>query len=556
MNQVELKKLLDEFRALPAETEWLEFKEAKRSFDFDDIGKYFSALGNEANLKDKPCGWLIFGVADKTRKLVDTRYREKRADLDSLKAELGNHSTKRITFIEIYELPLPEGRVIMFQIPAAPRGIPIAWKDHYYARDGETLVALNIHEIEQIRGQAGQNDWSLEICDAVGIDDLNPEAVLQARKQFLLKNPGFAAELEKWDDKTFLNKAKLTIQGKVTRAALILLGKAEAEHFISPAVSRITWILKNEKNIEKDYAHFGPPLLLNIEKVFLKIRNLNYRYLPDNTLFPVEITQYDSWVLREALNNCVAHQNYELNGRITVLECPDRLMFSNMGNFMPGSVENVIRQDAPPAVYRNRFLADAMVNLNMIDTIGSGIKKMFETQRRRFFPLPVYDLKDPGKVTVSIEGKIIDPNYTRLLGKQADLDLGIVMLLDKVQRKIKISKSDSLSLKAMRLVEGRYPNLFVSARIAAITGGKAKYIKNRGLDKKYYQKLVVTFIETNGSATRAEINELVLTKLPDILTNIQKHRRINYLLTEMSCKLKVIRNEGTDRFPKWVLNRV
>lgn len=554
MNQAELKKLLDDFRALPAETECLEFKEAKRSFDFDDIGKYFSALCNESNIKNKPCGWLIFGVADKTRKLVDTRYREKRIDLDGLKAEIGNHTTNRITFVEIYDLPSPEGRVVMFQIPAAPRGIPIAWKGHYYARDGETLVPLNIHEMEQIRGQAGKSDWSLEICEAADIDDLSPEAILQARKQFLLKNTGLTEESKKWDDKTFLNKAKLTVQGKVTRAAIILLGKAESAHFLSPAACEITWVLKDDKSIEKDYAHFGPPLLLNAEKVFAKIRNLNYRYLPDHTLFPVEITQYNPWVLREALNNCIAHQNYELNGRIAVVECPERLIFSNLGSFMPGSVENVIRQDAPPAVYRNKFLAAAMVNMNMIDTIGSGIRKMFETQKSRFFPMPVYDLKTPGKVTVSIEGKIIDPNYTRLLVENTDLDLGTVMALDKVQRKIKISRSDCLSLRARRLIEGRYPNLFVSARIAAITGGKAKYIKNRGLDKKYYQKLVVTFIETNGSATRAEINELILSKLPDILTNAQKHRKINYLLTEMSCKLKTIRNEGTDRFPKWVLN--
>ena len=177
----------------------------------------------------------------------------------------------------------------------------------------------------------------------------------------------------------------------------------------------MTWILKDEDNIEKDYEHFGPPFILNIDKLFNKVRNLKYRYLPDGTLFPIEITQYDPWVIREALHNCIAHQDYELRGRINVVESPDDLIFSNMGSFIPGSIEEVIKMDAPLEQCRNHHLARAMVNLNMIDTIGSGIKKMFLTQRQRFFPLPDYDLSRPDRVVVTIQGKILDENYTRLL---------------------------------------------------------------------------------------------------------------------------------------------
>lgn len=68
MTQEELKKLLDELRTYPAETEWVEFKEAKTSFSFKELGPYFSALTNEANLKNQSYGWLVFGVADKTKK--------------------------------------------------------------------------------------------------------------------------------------------------------------------------------------------------------------------------------------------------------------------------------------------------------------------------------------------------------------------------------------------------------------------------------------------------------------------------------------------------------
>lgn len=158
MTHEELKKLLDELRTLPDEAEWVEFKEAKNTFHFDELGKYFSALSNEANLKNKEHGWLIFGIEHKNRKIINTKFRSNRTDLDSLKSEIANKTTNRITFVEIYELHFPEGRVIMFQIPGAPKGIPVAWNGHYYGRYGESLVALNIQEIEQIRNQGQQYD--------------------------------------------------------------------------------------------------------------------------------------------------------------------------------------------------------------------------------------------------------------------------------------------------------------------------------------------------------------------------------------------------------------
>lgn len=149
-------------------------------------------------------------------------------------------------------------------------------------------------------------------------------------------------------------------------------------------------------------------------------------------LFPVEISQYDAWVIRESLHNCIAHQDYRLNGRVNVVEEPDAILFTNLGDFLPGSVEEVILKDAPPEFYRNRFLAEAMVNLNMIDTIGSGIKRMFTQQRQRNFPMPDYDLSEPGKVKVRIIGKIMDERYTRMLMQRTDLGLLEVIALDKV----------------------------------------------------------------------------------------------------------------------------
>lgn len=70
MTPADLQAKLDGLLKLPAETEWVESREARPNFDSDDLGKYFSALSNEANLKGETAGWLVFGVQDQPPKVV------------------------------------------------------------------------------------------------------------------------------------------------------------------------------------------------------------------------------------------------------------------------------------------------------------------------------------------------------------------------------------------------------------------------------------------------------------------------------------------------------
>jgi len=208
MEQYELVQTLNRLRNLPAETEVVEFKEAKNNFDFSDLGEYFSALCNEANLKNKPFAWLVFGVEDKKHQIVGSNYRPLRKDLDSLKKEIADQTTLRITFIEIYEIEQDNKRVILFQIPAAPKGIPVTFKGHYYGRDGEALVPLNIEEIERIRSQVVTDDWSMGIIDDATLADLDETAITKARENYIIKFPEHTTDVDNWDNITFLNKAK------------------------------------------------------------------------------------------------------------------------------------------------------------------------------------------------------------------------------------------------------------------------------------------------------------------------------------------------------------
>jgi len=551
MAATNLEDILNDLRSLSAETEVVEFKEAKTNYDFSKLGKYFSALSNEANLKGKPYAWLIFGIENKKHAIVGSQYRPKRKDLDSLKGEIANKTTNRITFIEIHELNFKEGRVIMFQIPAAPKGIPITFDGHYYGRDGEELVPLNLEEIERIRAQATTEDWSAAIIPEASIDDLDEKALTIARLNFKSKFPEKVQEVDTWNDITFLNKAKITIKGKITRTAIILLGKEESEHFINPAEAKIRWLLKDAYGNDKDYLIVSCPMLLAVDKIYSKIRNLKYRYIKSDTLFPEEIDQYEPYAIREAVNNCIAHQDYTKHGRINVVEMDDHLVFTNLGSFIPGSVERVVKDDAPEEHYRNRFLATAMFNLKMVDTAGGGIRKIFNYQRQRYFPLPDYDLSG-GKVKVTLTGKVLDLQYAQLLAKNKELSLDDIILLDKVQKRKPLTETEEKRLKVKKLIEGRKPNYFISIAVAQNTGLKATYSKNRAFDKDYYLDLIEKAIKEHGSMTRGEIDDLLWKKLPDWMEDNQRKNKINNLLSELRKKSRIY-NKGSFAKPAWVI---
>jgi ATP-dependent DNA helicase RecG len=225
---------------------------------------------------------------------------------------------------------------------------------------------------------------------------------------------------------------------------------------------------------------------------------------------------------------------------------------SNVGSFLPGSVATVIQQDAPQKVYRNPLLAETMVSLNMIDTQGGGIKRMFQKQRNRFFPLPDYDLSEPERVKVELQGRILDERYTRLLMTNTDFDLFTIILLDKVQKRRPITAEEHRSLKANRLVEGCYPNIVVAGKVAAVVGEKARHIRDRGFERKYYEDLILALLREHQPVTREDIDRLLLDKLPEVLDDAQKENRIHNLLGKLA-KQGQIRNDGSRKCPRWVL---
>ncbi len=555
-NPSELNAVLSSLLKHP-ENEVIEVKEARNNYHFNDIGQYFSALSNEANLHKKQEAWLIFGV-DNNMSIVGSNFRNDEKSLHSLKKEIKDKTNQALTFLEIYTLTVSGKRVIMFQIPPAVPGIPTTWNDMAYSRVGDSLEPLPLNKMDEIRHQIGY-DWSKEIVAEANFDVLDPLAVRRARELFIKheSNRGKdSAYLSGLDDISLLNKAGILLDGKITRTALILLGGEYAKNYFDGFIPRITWSLYNSDGRIKTYEHFDTPFLLAVDEVFKHIRNVKYRYIAgQQTLFPDEVDMYNPNLIKELLHNCIAHQDYTLRGKINLEEFENCLVFINEGHFIPETIERALEPGYKPPYYRNAFLCNAMVNLYMIDSNAIGIPTMFNIQRERYFPLPSYDLSEPNRVKVTVYGKILDSNYTQLLNVYRKLDIQTVFLLDKIQKKEAILREDYVRLKKAGLVEGRYPNIFVAYSIANAVGDTKDYIKNSGMGDEKCKLFIIKYLEKAGKATMKEIYSVVEDLLPGVKTSAQKKRKLSNLLQIMKTNDKTIDSCGKTSAVTWFLRK-
>lgn len=558
MTEQEARIVFENLRYNP-ENEVVEFKEAKETYDIDDLGRYFSALSNEANLGGKNFAWIVFGVHDKTRTLVGTRFKDSAKSLQKLKNDMAQHTTGGIIFRDIIPISIEENgkqfRILLFQIPATPRNIVTCWKGIAYGRDGESLKPLKQDKHDAIRFQPPLPDWSGEIVYDATIEDLDEMALTKARIMFAKVHSSRIPkeEVDSWSVQELLQHAGLLINGCLTRTALILLGKPLSAYKLNPAVVEITWILKTQDGDVVDYEHFTIPLIITVDDVLKKIRNITMRELPGGTLFPDTMQQYDDYTIRETLNNCIAHQDYALQQRINFVENDGYLYYENGGTFLPETIENVLVNEAPERFYRNKCLCKAMYHFNMIDQVGRGIQKIFRKQKERHFPMPDYHIdNDKGSVGVTIYGKIIDDAYANMLLKNTNLSLKDCILLDAVQKHRLMTDEAIKYLKGKKLIEGRRPNkFFISKNVASAVGQEVEYVRNKGIDIEKCEEWIIKGLSVNN-LSREKIESLISDFLPKGLTPKQKYNKIDYIFKRMR-KRKIIEYDSYQKV--WKLRK-
>ena len=554
MTENQLQELLrDKYPVENEACEWKEFKKLKHSVAgkaAEDIVSYISAIANVEG------GNLIIGVKDNTLEIVGIKEFSDYT-INNIKPRIiGNCTNLNEEEFEVEEVTTTDTQktVWIFHIPQHQFRLPVYAHKKAWQRIGDNLAKLTSTRLKAILEENEFiEDWTAEVIGEATINDLDEQAIKKARKEYVKRNPKYKSEIDGWSDKKFLDKAKITKRGRITRTALILLGKEESEHFLNSFV-KIRWNLKTTDNKDKDYEIFSIPFILAIDQVFQKIRNLKYRYIREGTLFPDETLRYDPFSIREPLNNAIAHQDYRKQARINVIEIEDdHLIFTNYGKFLPESVEEVVLSDTPEEIYRNPFLVEAMKNLDMIETQGGGIRKMFNFQKQRLFPLPIYDITNE-KVKVTIMGKVINEDFAMILMQNKELSLEDIVLLDKVQKKEKLPDRNIKYLRKRGFIEGRKPNIYLSKAVVSPTQNeklKSKYIRNRGFNDEYFKDLIIEYLKKYGSAKRKQLEELLWDKLPEVLSEESKKNKVMHLLQDLRRKGKIILVHGK----KWKVNR-
>lgn len=517
-----------------AENEVIEYKTAEKQYDTNKLGKYMSALSNEANLREIEYAWILLGVNNE-RQAVGTQFLLEDSKRQLLKHEIAANTTGGLTFREIIPIEVEGKRILMFKIPAAPRNIVTKWKGIAYGRSGESLEPLSQDKYDAIRYQRPVDDWSAHVVeDAIIKEDLDELALAKARIMFKKVYDKTPPEMvDAWTTEEFLRHSGILNNGKLTRGALLLLGKTTSSYKLAPAVPQITWTLINEDGRKIDYKHFTIPFILTVDEVLAKIRNLTMREMPGGTLFPEKLMQYDDFVIREVLHNAIAHQDYTLCQRINFIEAPDYLYYSNAGTFYPGTLENALDTLKQQKFYRNECLCKGMVSFNMIDTVSSGIQTIFYKQKERHFPMPDYEINENvPEVNVKIYGRLIDEKYVELLKRDGSLSLKECIWLDAIQKGRPVTDEALRILKRKRLIEGHKPNYIISRSVAQKTHQLPEYTKQKGLDRAKLINMLQQIIENAGESgiLLNDIYEYMKDTLPSTKSVEAKKRTLRYLL--------------------------
>ena len=554
MQESEIQQyLLRNYPQENAHCEWKEFKNLKNSFcgdEKDDVISYVSAIANMEG------GHLVIGVHDKTLDIVgtDTYNYDRQKAILRLTERCVNLSTEGLD-IDEFVTDDTNRKVWVIHIPKHLPKRPVFAYNKAWQRIEDSLVEMTAERMSAILDEPifSETDWSAQIVADAMIEDLDEVAIAKARMMFKKVHSRIPeAEVNAWTVETFLSKCGIMKNGGITRAAIILLGKYESAFKLRPAVAQVTWTRRDEKQEVVDYEHFTVPFILTVDEILSKIENLTMREMPGGTLFPDTMKQYDDYTIREALHNCIAHQDYTMQQRINFVENPTYLYYSNAGSFIPGTLENALTNEEPQAYFRNECLCRAMVDFNMIDTVSRGIKKMFNEQWRRHFPMPDYEIDAKNrKVSVRIYGNEINEQYTNLLKTNKSLTLWDCISLDAIQKGRTIHEDIAQDLLNRGLIEGEAPNYTISLGIAKATRQLQGYTKQKGLDKEKIKQMILQYLKNAGTdgAKRDSIYEYVKDVMPQVKTHEQQLRLLGDILSALSTD-KLIYPKGRTWFLK------
>lgn len=525
------------------ENEVIEFKDRK-TLNKNEVGAYFSALSNEANLKMIDSAWLIFGISDDGH-LSNSPFLNSIDSQNELKRYIDEQTSGNLTFQDIHERVIDGHRIVLLEIPPARNGTPTAFKGFAYERRGESLEPLSDDNRMRIMGESAP-DWSAVVERHMGMEDLDPKAIDFARSAFIRNRPSMAAECREWSDEKFIDKMELRRNGQLTRAALILLGREESMNKMDDIPAGMRWILRDRDGTPLDSEVMGTPYLLSVERMCGKIRNVVYPMYEKGTIIRTNLRTYDETLLREAFYNCICHQDYTMSEFITLVEYErDRLVFSNAGGFMPGDVMSVIESDSPIGIYRNKLLARAMYRMGLVEIAGGGIGMMFRCQAARMFPMPIYETSGR-HVTVTVIGRVTNPTYADILRANPGLRTNEIAALDAVAAGRQIPASYEERLISRGLIGRDEKGLYLL--------DPASRPKTRAPSLEEIRNEIIAALRT-GPRDKQDLLRILKRGIMHDMDDNEAYVKLSNALSSL-VKKGIIRNTGSSRMPMYELTAI
>lgn len=516
------------------EDEHLEFKEAKSNFDFGKLTRYCAALSNEGG------GRMILGVTNqRPRRVVGTRAF---GELERTKAGLVEKLRLRI---DAEEIAHPDGRVVVFHVPPRPIGMAVQVDGAYWMRAGEDLVPMTPDMLKRIFEEAGP-DFSGEVCPDASMADLDPAAIDAMRAMWRRKSGNKA--LESLSAEQLLADAELVTEGKVTYAALVLLGTDQALRRVFPQAEVIFEYRPNElpgpAQRRKEYRR-GFFLVLDDLWNTVDLRNEVQHFRDGFVVW--DIRTFSEIVVREAILNAVSHRDYRLAGSVFVRQYPRRLEIVSPGGFPAGiTLENILWRQAP----RNRRIAEVLQRCGLIERSGQGVNLMFEESIKESKPTPDFSDTDEHQVAVTIRGEVQDPQFLKFLekvGKErlASFTTRDLLVLDAVNRGEPVP--EALKNRLPNLIEegivervgrGKY---ILSRRFYTFIGKRGVYTRKKGLPRRANKALLLEHIKENPGCQLQELTQV----LPQL-----SYRQVQELLRELK-REELVYSMGKTKAGRW-----
>ena len=521
------------------EDEHLEFKEAKKNFHFETLVKYCVALANEGG------GRMILGVTDKLpRKVVGS---QAFSNLERTKAGLIDRVRLRI---DVEEIQHPNGRVLVFQVPSRPIGMPMQYKGAYWMRGGEALIPMTPDLLQRIFAESGP-DFSAEICTSAQLDDLDPNAVEVLRQ--LWQRKLLDQDISTRPIEQLLADAELLVDNQVTYAALILLGKREAlGKYLAQAEVIFEYRSNEVPGPAAERHEFRQGFLTVLDEIWRLINQRNDLQHFQQGFFIWDVPTFNERVVREAVLNAVSHRDYRHGGSVFIRQYPRRIEIVSPGGFPPGiTPDNILRQQNP----RNRRIAEVLGKCGLVERAGQGFDRIFRECIQQSKPLPDFSHTDAYSVWLTLHGEIQDPEFLRFLeeiGQEQVATFGLddLLVVDLVHREQPVpddlqSRVDHLLEQGIieRVGRGRGVRLMLSRRFYRHIGKAGTYTRKRGLDRETNKALLLKHIRDNRKSG-SQLKELVQV-LPSL-----SYVQVQKLLQELRIKGQ-IHKVGNTSAARW-----